>query len=177
MDYKIKYSNRKTVSIEITKNAEILIRAPYNTANSFILKTLKEHENWIVEHLNRMQERKDSIPTLGEDEVKKIKEIAMKQLSKITAQYANIMGLNYGRIRITSAQTRFGSCNCYGDICFSYRLMFYPIEVQEYVVVHELAHLVHMNHSKAFHDLVASVLPDHKKRSRYLKLPIGTEYK
>ena len=177
MDYKIKYSNRKTVSIEITKNAEILIRAPYNTPDSFIVKTLREHEEWIVKHLKNMQTRKDSTPTLSENEIRQIKLLAKEQLAQITSYYADIMGLKYGRITITSAKTRFGSCNCYGDICFSYRLMFYPIEVQEYVVVHELAHLVHMNHSKDFYALIQSVLPDYKKRCRYLKLPIGTEYK
>lgn len=177
MDYKIKYSNRKTVSIEITKNAEILIRAPYNTPDSFILKTLKEHENWIVEHLTRMQRRKDAIPDLSAEQIKDVKRIAKEQLSEIASYYASLMGLNYGRISITSAKTRFGSCNYDGNICFSYRLMFYPLPVQEYVVVHELSHLVHMNHSKEFYMLVESVLPDYKKREKYLKLPIGTEYK
>lgn len=177
MDYKIKYSNRKTVSIEITKNAEILIRAPYNTPDSFILKTLKEHENWIVEHLTRMQRRKDATPDLSAEQIKEVKRIAKEQLSEIASYYASLMGLKYGRISITSAKTRFGSCNYDGNICFSYRLMFYPLPVQEYVVVHELSHLVHMNHSKEFYKLVESVLPDYKKREKYLKLPIGTEYK
>ena len=177
MDYKIKYSNRKTVSIEITKDACILIRAPYKTPESFILQTLKAHKDWIIEHLERMQRRKDATPELTEEQIKQVKRIAKEQLSEITARFADLMGLNYGRIRITSAKTRFGSCNCRGDICYSYRLLFYPIEVQEYVVVHELSHLLHMDHSKDFYKTIESVLPDYKKRASYLKLPIGTEYK
>ena len=79
------------------------------------------------------------------------------------------MGLKYGRITITSAQKRFGSCNSNGNICFSYRLMLYPESAREYVIVHELAHLKEMNHSKAFYAIIASVLPDYKHRRKLLK--------
>ena len=79
------------------------------------------------------------------------------------------MGLKYGRVKITSAQKRYGSCNSEGNICYSYRLMMYPPEVRDYGVVHELAHLKEMNHSKRFYDVVASVMPDYKRRRRYLK--------
>ena len=79
------------------------------------------------------------------------------------------MGVKYGRITITSAKKRFGSCSSQGNISFSYRLMLYPEAAREYVVVHELAHLKVMNHSKDFYDVVASVLPDYKNRRRLLK--------
>ena len=79
------------------------------------------------------------------------------------------MGLYPTQVRVTGAKTRFGSCSSQGHICFSWRLMQYPEEAIDYVVVHELAHLKHMNHSPAFHALVASVLPDHKQRRALLR--------
>jgi predicted metal-dependent hydrolase len=79
------------------------------------------------------------------------------------------MGLKYGRITITSAKKRFGSCSTAGNISYSYRLMLYPEEAREYVVVHELAHLVQMNHSKEFYNIIAKVLPDYKYRKKMLK--------
>ena len=91
-------------------------------------------------------------------------------------RFSRFLDLKYGRITITSAKSRFGSCSSEGNLSFSYRCMLYPHEVQEYIVVHELCHLVHMNHSKEFYRLIASVLPDYKKRIQYLKLPIGTPY-
>ena len=79
------------------------------------------------------------------------------------------MGLEPAGITISSAQKRFGSCTAKNRLCFSYRLMRYPEEAIEYVVVHELAHLVHRNHGKDFYALVASVMPDYKKRDALLK--------
>ena len=79
------------------------------------------------------------------------------------------MGLKYSRITITSAETRFGSCSSKGNISYSYRLMLYPEAAREYVVVHELAHLLEMNHSKKFYAIVERYLPDYKERRRMLK--------
>jgi len=79
------------------------------------------------------------------------------------------MNLKYGRITITSAKTRFGSCSSKGNISYSYKLMLYPEAAREYVVVHELAHLVEMNHSKRFYSLVERYLPDYKERRKLLK--------
>ena len=68
-----------------------------------------------------------------------------------------------------AARRRFGSCSAEGHICFSWRLMQYPPEAIDYVVVHELAHLKHMDHSDAFYALVAQYLPDHKARRALLR--------
>ena len=86
-----------------------------------------------------------------------------------TSYYANIMGLKYGRITITGAKTRFGSCSSKGNISFSYRLMLYPDEAIDAVVVHELAHLYEMNHSPRFYKIIETVLPDYKERKKLLK--------
>ena len=84
-------------------------------------------------------------------------------------QYAKIMGLKYSRITITGAKTRFGSCSSKGNISYSYRLMFYPESAIDYVVVHELAHLIEMNHSQRFYAVIEKVLPDYKERIALLK--------
>lgn len=83
--------------------------------------------------------------------------------------YAKIMDLKYGRITITGAKTRFGSCSAKGNLSFSYYLMLYPEYAIDYVVVHELAHLKEMNHSSKFYKIIESVLPDYKERIKVLK--------
>ena len=72
-------------------------------------------------------------------------------------------------IRITSARTRFGSCSGKNSLCFSWRLMEYPEEAIDYVVVHELAHLRYMNHGAEFYALIARYLPDWKTRRALLR--------
>lgn len=84
-------------------------------------------------------------------------------------QYAALLGVEPTRITITGARTRFGSCSAKNALSFSWRLMDYPEEAIDYVVVHELAHIRHHDHSKAFYELIASVMPDHRRRRGLLK--------
>ena len=79
------------------------------------------------------------------------------------------MGLRPAGITITGARTRFGSCSSKRRISFSFRLMQYPCEAIDYVVVHELAHLRHMNHSAQFYALIEQYMPDYKARRALLK--------
>ena len=79
------------------------------------------------------------------------------------------MGLVPSGVKITSARTRFGSCSGKNGLCFSWRLMQYPPEAIDYVVVHELAHIRHHDHSPAFYALVGQYLPDWEARVKLLK--------
>lgn len=87
-------------------------------------------------------------------------------LPQRVAYYSERMGLSPTQVRITGARTRFGSCSSQGHICFSWRLMQYPPEAIDYVVVHELAH---MNHGAEFYVLIARYLPDWKARRALLR--------
>ena len=85
------------------------------------------------------------------------------------AYYARLIGVTYGRISIREQKTRWGSCSSKGNLNFNWRLIFAPEEVVDYIVVHELAHRKEMNHSRAFYNVVASVLPDYKVQEKWLK--------
>jgi predicted metal-dependent hydrolase len=78
-------------------------------------------------------------------------------------------GYQYNQIRISSARTRWGSCSSNGNLCFTWRLVMAPPKVIDYVIVHELAHLVEHNHSRTFWDRVKSHMPDYQKHRRWLK--------
>ena len=84
-------------------------------------------------------------------------------------QYAGLMGLRPAGISITGARKRFGSCSAKNRICFSWRLMQYPEAAIDYVVVHELAHIRHKDHSPAFYDCIARILPDWQERRALLR--------
>lgn len=83
--------------------------------------------------------------------------------------YQSLVGENIGRICIKDVKSRWGSCSSKGNLNFNWRLVMAPIEVLDYVVVHELCHLKEMNHSKAFWALVEEILPDYKKRRKWLR--------
>ena len=83
--------------------------------------------------------------------------------------FAAKYSFQYGKIRISSARTRWGSCSPTGDLSFSWRLILNPLEVVDYVIIHELVHTVHHNHSKRFWKKVEKILPDYKEYNKWLR--------
>jgi predicted metal-dependent hydrolase len=83
--------------------------------------------------------------------------------------FAQAQGFRARKIRITSARTRWGSCSSKESLNFTWRLVMAPLDVIDYVVVHELCHLKELNHSKAFWRQVEAILPDYKRRRKWLK--------
>lgn len=168
MKYRIIYSNRKTIALSIVKG-ELVVRAPLRTGTNVIETVIKKHMRWVENHISAQKKRMDLLSSLSEDDVKRLKKSAKLYFAEKTEYFSRIMGIKYGRITITSAEKRFGSCNSKGNICFSYRLMLYSEAAREYVIVHELAHILEMNHSDRFYRIIESVLPDYKQRKRLLK--------
>ncbi len=168
MDYKVVYSGRKTISLCV-KDGVLTVKAPYGTKQKRIEELITSHEAWINKHIKKQKEKNEKYGNLTDEMIAELRKAAKSILPLKVAHYAKIMGLKYGRITITSAKTRFGSCSSKGNIAFSYRLMMYPDEAIDYVVVHELAHLKEMNHSSAFYRIIANVLPDYKERIKLLK--------
>ena len=168
MDYKIVYSGRRTISLCV-KDGVLTVKAPYGTKQKRIDELIASHEAWINKHKKNQKEKNEKYGNLTDEMIAELRKAAKKILPLKVAYYAKIMGLKYGRITITSAKTRFGSCSSKGNIAFSYRLMMYSDEAIDYVVVHELAHLKEMNHSPAFYRIIANVLPDYKERIKLLK--------
>jgi predicted metal-dependent hydrolase len=83
--------------------------------------------------------------------------------------FSHLYNFHYSQIRITSARTRWGSCSGRGTISFTWRLVMAPPEIIDYVVLHELAHTVHHNHSPQFWNLVQSMQPDYAAKRKWLK--------
>ena len=83
--------------------------------------------------------------------------------------YSKIMDLTYSDIKFRKMRSRWGSCSSRGTITFNTELMKIDKRLIDFVVVHELAHLVHMNHSKKFHDLVSLYIPDYRDLNRMLR--------
>jgi predicted metal-dependent hydrolase len=94
---------------------------------------------------------------------------ASSVISERVKRYSSPSGIRYRRLKITNAQRRWGSCSATGNLCFSWRLAMAPLDVIDYVVVHELAHIEHKDHSRKFWDRVESVLPDYRSRRNWLK--------
>jgi len=155
--------------MEITADGALLVRAPQRVSQRVIERFVAEHEDWIRRAMLRWEARQlahpEPTPEVQAAMIRRAKEI----LPPKVRHYAALMGVQPTRITVTGARTRFGSCSGKNALSFSWRLMDYPEEAIDYVVVHELAHIRHHDHSKAFYDLIASVMPDHQARRALLK--------
>ena len=110
-----------------------------------------------------------SISKLSETELQALTDMALKVIPRKVKYYANLMNIQYGRIAIRRQKTRWGSCSVRGNINYNWKLVLLPVELADYVVVHELAHRTEMNHSKDFWKVVERELPDYRQRRRRLK--------
>lgn len=100
---------------------------------------------------------------------KQLREQARKVINLRAEYYAQELNVKYNRIAIRDTSSRWGSCSSLGNLNFSWRLILAPDYVLDYVVIHELCHLLEMNHSKAFWDHVASIQPSYKISRNWLK--------
>jgi len=101
---------------------------------------------------------------------KKIKPFVLEQLFESTKEWAKKMGnLPFKKVRIKIVRSLWGSCSSKGNISYNIKLVHYPKEIADYVVIHELAHLVRRDHSKYFWKIVAKYDRDYKKHRKILK--------
>lgn len=90
-------------------------------------------------------------------------------LKKKLNNWSEIMNLSFNSLKITSAETRWGSCTSQGNVNFPFRIVMLPLEIIDYVVVHELSHLKELNHSKVFWKIVEVYRPMFKNERKWLR--------
>ncbi len=165
-------SSRKTLAVQIRADGTVIARAPLRMPKDRILCFLSEKASWIRMQQGRMQERENMRQQarihLDAAQEKELRERAKSVLAQRTAYFARQIGVTYGRITVRDQKTRWGSCSQTGNLNFNFRLILAPLEVLDYVVVHELCHRRQMNHSTQFWQEVAQVLPDYRKRKAWL---------
>lgn len=165
-------SSRKTLAVQIRADGTVIARAPLRMPKDRILCFLSEKASWIRMQQGRMQEREKMRQQarihLDAAQEKELRERAKSVLAQRTAYFARQVGVTYGRITVRDQKTRWGSCSQTGNLNFNFRLILAPLEVLDYVVVHELCHRRQMNHSTQFWQEVAQVLPDYRKRKAWL---------
>lgn len=168
-DYTLIRAKRRTMSLQLDRDGRAVVRAPYGVKKEFIDRFVAEHEVWLARAREKQQNRRLAHPEPTDEERKALLAQAREYLPMRVDYWSGIMGLMPTGLKITSARTRFGSCSGKNSLCFSWRLMQYPPEAIDYVVVHELAHIRHHNHSPAFYALIERYMPDWRERMKLLK--------
>lgn len=170
--YQIIRSKRRTMTLEICPDGQLIVRAPLRLSETKINRFVEEKSQWILKNLEKIQQReteKESVEKLSPSERKQLQDKACQVFPARVAYYAKKTGVTYGQITLRQQKTRWGSCSAAGNLNFNWLLILAPPEILDYVVVHELCHRKEMNHSEAFWKEVEKVLPDYRERKRWLK--------
>ena len=209
----IKRSKRKTLSLQIDEQGNIIVYAPIHTPKVFINQFIHKHQDWINKHISKIQQRDISFVRkkfvnnekflfLGEKypllitytaEINSVsfdktnfylnpdtanplsvfeawyKEQAYIIFHKQVKDFSTIMKLSPTDIKLSSAKTRWGSCNSKNVIRLNWKLVMAPIEIINYVIIHELAHIKEKNHSKKFWSIVEKYDINYKQHRQWLK--------
>lgn len=168
-DYTLIRSRRRTLSMELARNGAVIVRAPMTLSRAKIDAFVTAHESWLVRARARQNARFAAHPEPTETERAALLARAKEELPRRVAYWSGVTGLVPTGVKITSARTRFGSCSGKNSLCFSWRLMQYPAEAIDLVVVHELCHIAHPNHGAGFYALLESILPDWRARMKLLR--------
>ncbi|QAY68513.1 M48 family metallopeptidase [Paenibacillus protaetiae] len=138
------------------------------------IREYEDHGKFL--HLGRYYRLSELIDTesAGEEELKqRLKKFYFASCKKVILErikgYQQQLKVTPKSVEIVESATKWGSCSSAKQLTFNYRLAMAPVEAIDYVIVHELCHLVHMNHDRSFWRLVGSVMPDYKKKEAFLQ--------
>ncbi len=162
-------SDRKTISIEIKGDGEVVVRAPRRMSHDDVMKFVASKSDWIEKHIETAKKRAYVGEKLSPAKLKELAEKVRPVIAERAAYYADVIGVDYGMIAIRSQHTRWGSCSSKGNLSFNCMLALVPSDVLDYVVIHELCHRKYMDHSASFWREVGKYCPEYKKHVAWLK--------
>ena len=165
-------SRRRTLSLEITPRGEVLVRAPLRTSEAVIRRFVEGKQGWIETHLALVRERMaaaDAQERFTEAERNALRERARPVFEARVNHFASLLGMSRGKITIRTQRSRWGSCSANGNISINVDVVCFEQECIDYVVIHELCHLKHMDHSADFWALVATCCPEYKRLRERMK--------
>ncbi|MFC1568317.1 M48 family metallopeptidase [Candidatus Margulisiibacteriota bacterium] len=161
-------SRRRSLALIVTQDAKLVIRAPHRLPEIDIHKFVRAKRRWIARKMAQAASR-PRLPVLTPAQEQDSRELAKKIIPQRVKYYSEMTGLKPACVRISSARKRWGSCGAKGTLNFAWRLVLAPPPVIDYVVVHELVHLVERDHSRRFWSRVGEVMPDYKVQRRWLR--------
>ena len=204
-------SNRKTLSLSINENSDLVVRAPHRVSDDEIQKFISEKSAWIDKKQRLIKARlKDNlnqfssaqclylgslyplkidnsnvepisfnghmftIANVNRERIslplkswykKKFIEVALPRLSYFSDKHK----LKVNQVKVKEQKTLWGSCSSKNNINLNYLLIMAPMKVIDYVIVHELVHTIHKNHSSKFWQKVETIIPNYKDARKWLK--------
>jgi len=204
-------TNRRSMSLSISSEGQVIIRAPRKLSMDRILSFVNEKEGWINKHLQNLEKQKKSnfdiktyeaflilgkkyevrqiagikkievckeeiiypVEWTKEKLVQKMKKYYLDLANKVLAErleyFANLMQINYTAFYVKNFKSRWGSCDNKYNITLNYKSIMLPHKIVDYILIHELSHILEFNHSTRFYKIIECVMPDYKTYRKQLK--------
>ncbi len=212
LDYKIQYSNRKTLNISVERDRSVVVRAPENLSLERIEEIVQSKRNWIKDKINHSQKytvdfkakefvsgeallylgrnyqllvideavegiRFNQSFTISKSNQENANQLfkewylakALEKITPLAKKYASNLGVEYNRCKTSEMKYRWGSCTPKNNIIFNWRIIKAPMYVLEYLVAHELVHLIEQNHTPEFWNILSIQVPNYEKAKKWLK--------
>lgn len=194
----VEYGPRQKMSIHIDPSGLVTVKAPNHTSDDAVLNAVKQYGDKILKQLQAIESARNTskvkayeesgkflhlgkyysldelIETHGRTETlqHELKKFYFASCKKVIGErikiYQKQLKVSPKSFTIEESRTKWGSCSSSKHLTFNYRLAMAPLEVIDYVVIHELCHLIHMNHDRSFWRLVGSVMKDYKAKEAFL---------
>lgn len=162
-----KNKRSRCVRLIIHSDKTVTVTAPSRVSELFIDRFVAEKSDWIISKISSLppvRSKKDSRKEYLENK-EKARSLIKERISVLNKAY----GFAFNNISIRDQKTCWGSCSKKGNLNFNYKLVFLPERMRDYVIVHELCHLLELNHSRRFWELVSKTFPDYMEIRRGLR--------
>lgn len=140
------------IAISVRPSGEVRLSFPPYISQRRALAFLDSKAEWVRSSQAKYAER--AVTPLSRDEIERLRKEAKATLPNRVKELAEQHGLRYGRVTIRCTRSKWGSCTAKGNLSLSLFLMTLPEHLRDYILLHELAHTEHLNHSREFHALV-----------------------
>jgi len=175
IDYTVKKSLKaRRLRITVHKDGSVVITVPTRVSLLSAAKFVQEKKKWIEEKVIHMKSRVEKreelkIPRGSRTDLEKNKDKALKLVNEKLAHFNRTYGFTWKNVSVKHLKTRWGSCSKIGNLNFSYKIIYLPNELADYLIVHELCHLGQFDHSKKFWALVERTIPNYKELRTHLR--------
>lgn len=169
VSYLLTKSKRKNISLSVNRRGQVEVKSPFFVSKKLIDEFVLSKKEWIENVQNKIGSLNKTPKAASAQDLARQKILAKRLIMERIAYHNKNEAFRFKKISIKDMSSRWGSCSYQGNLNFNYRLVYLEPELLDYVVVHELCHLIEHNHSPKFWLEVKRIIPDYKIKERKIK--------
>ncbi|MFH1423544.1 MAG: SprT family zinc-dependent metalloprotease [Candidatus Nealsonbacteria bacterium] len=169
--YALRKSKRaRRMRLAVYCDGSVIVTTPFNLQENIAERFIEEKMGWLLSKIDHFKHFKyKHIRRQGRQDYLKYKERAVSLVEERVSYFNKIYDFKYNKINIKNQKTRWGSCSKKGNLNFNYKIALLPQYLADYIIAHELCHLIEFSHSRKFWNFVRKLVPNYPEIRRELK--------